>query len=80
MKLVEFVSNQLEVHYPCVFQDLRKILQIEGFTNSETCFRKTSFTTFAITRDYNYRPHLDQDDYDLEFILWLKEGMVFHLF
>jgi len=33
------------------------------------------FTSFGITRDYNVRLHVDKNDYDFGFILWLHEGM-----
>ena len=27
-----------------------------------------------MTCDYNCRPHIDKDDYDLGFIIWIQEG------
>lgn len=77
--MAEFVSDRLEVRYPTIFEHLRKILEVEGFNNGEASLGKSPFTTFAVTRDYNCRPHLDGDDYDLGFILWLQEGMFFEV-
>jgi len=65
------------VHYPHVFEHLRKIVQAEGFTNNEATMGNSPLTSFAITHNYNVRPHVDQDDYDFGFILWLQEGMFF---
>jgi len=49
-------------------------VEVEGFGAGGALIGKSPFTSFAIIRDYNCRPHLDQDDYDLGFILWLEQG------
>lgn len=79
LELSEFVFDKLQIHYPCVFQHLNKILNVEGFTNGEASLGRSPFTSFVVTRDYNVRPHVDQDDYDFGFIIWLQEGIYFFL-
>ena len=77
VELTNFVSACLEASYLGIFQHLQNVVQNEGFHNGEVVVERSPFTSFSITRDYNCRPHLDQDDYDLRFIIWLQEGIYF---
>ena len=71
LELSEFVFDKLQIHYPYVFQHLNKILNVEDFMNGEALLGRSPFTFFVLARDYNVRPHIDHDDYDLRFIIWL---------
>lgn len=73
-ELTDFVSNRLGDIYPNVFKQLHNIVNMEGFHHGEPVLGSSPFTTFAVTSDYNCRPHLDKDDYDLGFIIWLQRG------
>jgi len=64
----------MAVKYPGVFKHLRKILQEEGFEAGIPAMEGSVFTTFSVTRDFSSKPHTDNDDYDLGFVLWLREG------
>jgi hypothetical protein len=37
---------------------------------------QSSFTSFALTRNYEMKIHVDVDDADICFILWIYEGML----
>lgn len=74
LELTDFVSKRLQVIYPNVYKHLHNIVKLEGFQSGEPLFGSSPFTSFVVTRDYNCRPHLDQDDYDLGFIIWLLPG------
>ncbi len=39
----------------------------------------SSFTSFALTRNYEMKIHLDVDDANICFILWIHEGMLVNL-
>lgn len=68
------MSSRLELCYPGVFKHLRNIVKTEGFQAGEASIGESPFTSFALTKDYNCRPHTDDDDYDLGFIIWCKRG------
>jgi len=55
----------LELCYPSVFKATKVLIS------------KSPFTSFAFTKHYNYRHHLDENNYDLEFIIWCKRGYFF---
>jgi hypothetical protein len=40
---------------------------------------QSSFTSFALTRNYEVKIHVDVDDSDICFILWIHEGMLVSL-
>lgn len=77
LKLLEyfarFVASRLQNTFGRVFNYLDKIKETEGFKEGEACIGNSPFTTFTMTCDHNCRPHLDWDDYDLGFIIWLYE-------
>ncbi len=37
---------------------------------------QSPFTSFALTRNYEVKIHVDVDDVDICFILWIHEGML----
>lgn len=73
-ELATFVSKEMEVKYPGVFKHLRRILQEEGLEHGVPTMKESVFTTFTVTRDFSCHPHTDDDDYDLGFVIWLREG------
>lgn len=73
-ELATFISKRLKCIFPTVFEQLEKIKEGEGFVSSEASIGFSPFTSFSITRDYNCKPHIDKDDYDLGFIIWIQEG------
>jgi len=79
-EVAQFLSDKLKLYYPRVFYHLKNIVQANGFTNNETTMRTSLFISFVITRENNIRPLVDQDDYNLRFILWLHEGILFYMF
>nr|PNR27216.1 hypothetical protein PHYPA_030697 [Physcomitrium patens] len=72
-ELAKYTCHILRRSYESLFQHLDNIVIAEGFSNSGACIGNGPFTSFAITRDFNCRPHRDEDDYDFGFIIWLRE-------
>ena len=54
-----------------MFEQLKKIKEAEGCDGSEAYIGMSSFMCFSVTRDYNWKPHVDKDDYDVGFIIWI---------
>lgn len=78
-ELAKYTCHILRRSYESLFQHLDNIVIAEGFSNSGACIGNGPFTSFAITRDFNCRPHRDEDDYDFGFIIWLREGNIIQL-
>ncbi len=52
----------------------RKMLNIDD--GEGRLVNQSSFTLFALTRNYAVNIHVDVNDADICFILWIHEGMV----
>ena len=57
-----------------MFKQLEQIKEAEGCDGGDACIGASPFTCFTVTRDYNCKPHIDKDDYDIGFIIWIREG------
>ena len=73
-EFASFLSERLRCKFPTVFEQLEKIKEAKGFLSTEASIGASSFTSFTVTRDYNCKLHIDKDDYDLGFIIWIQEG------
>ena len=62
-----------------MFEQLEKIKEAEGCDGSETCIGMSPFMCFSVTRDYNCKPHMDKNDYDIGFMIWIQEGQYLNL-
>ena len=73
-EFANFLSERFRCKFPTVFEQLEKIKEVEGFLSTEASIGASPFTSFTVTCDYNCKPHIDKDDYDLGFIFWIQEG------
>ena len=73
-EFASFLLERLRCKFPIVFEQLKKIKEAEGFLSTEASIGASPFTSFIVTRDCNCKPHIDKDDYDLGFIIWIQEG------
>ena len=73
-EFASFLSERLKCIFPIVFEQLEKIKEAEGFLGNEASIGMTPFTSFTVTCNYNYKPHINKDDNDLGFIIWIQEG------
>ena len=69
-EFASFLSERLKGVFPIAFEQLEKIKETEGCDGNEACIGMS----FIVTQDYNCKPHVDKDDYDIEFIIWIQEG------
>jgi len=72
--LASFVSSILKREYAAIFEHLESIPRVEGFREDDARIGDGPFSSFSTTRDFNCRPHKDEDDTDYGFILWFREG------
>ena len=79
-EFTDFVSKRLREIFPTIFAHFKRIKELEGFLQNEAYIGTSLFTSFTITCDYNCKPHLDKDNYNLGFILWVQEDICFNLF
>lgn len=75
-ELAAYVCGILRRSYRTIFEHLDSIPTAEGFHGDAARVGGGPFTTFATSRDFNSRPHKDEDDYGYGFIFWLQEGML----
>ena len=73
-EFASFLSERLKGVFPTVFEQLERIKEAESCDGGDACIGASPFTCFTVTRDYNYKPHVDKDDYDIGFIIWIQEG------
>ena len=73
-EFASFLSERLKGVFPTVFEQFEKIKEAEGCDGSEACIRMSSFTCFSIIQDYNSKPKVDKDNYNVGFIIWIQEG------
>ena len=69
-----FVCKILKREYATLFEHLESIPRVEGFDDEDARIGGGPFSSFSTARDFNCRPHKDEDDYDYGFIFWLQEG------
>ena len=69
-----FVCKILKREYATLFEHLESIPRVEGFDDEDARIGGGPFSSFSTARDFNCRPHKDEDDYDYGFIFWLREG------
>ena len=72
-EFASFLSERLRCIFPTVFELLEKIKEAEGFLSNEASIEMSPFISFTVTSDYNCKPHIDKDGYDLGFIIWIQE-------
>ena len=72
-EFASFLSERLRGIFPIVFEQLEKIKEAEGCDGSEACIGMSPFMCFSVTQDYNCKPHVDKDDYDIGFTIWIQE-------
>ena len=57
-----------------MFEQLEQIKESEGFDAGDACIEASPFMCFTVTHNYNCKSHLDKDDYNIGFIIWIQEG------
>ena len=73
-EFASFLLERLRCKFLTVFEQLEKIKEAEGFLSTESSIGASPFTSFTVTREHNCKPHIDKNDYDLGFIIWIQEG------
>lgn len=80
-ELTRYTCHILRKLYKSLFEHLDSIPIGEGFLWREVYISDNLFTTFVIRRDFNCKPHQDEDDYDFGFIIWLcVDNKLFFIF
>ena len=69
-----YVCGILKRSYGKLFQHLESIPTAEGFLADDARIGGGPFSSLCTSRDFNCRPHKDEDDYGYGFIFWLREG------
>ncbi len=74
------IHNYLWNNFPRVMEGLESKRKRLNIDDGEGCVVDQSpFTSFTLTRNYEMKIHVDVNDVDICFILWIHEGMLVNL-
>ncbi len=77
---VRKIHSYLWNNFPGAMEGLESKRKRLNIDDGEGCVvHQSPFTSFALTKNYEVKIHVDIDDADICFILWIHEGMLVSL-